>query len=288
MSIQTINITDTPNEGRVKINSNFDSVTTDLDNKLNTDGSNLMDAHLNMNGYRVINAGAGIDDNDFITKSQMITETNHLVVKRYIYCNPDYNQTSKVLYLDGTNSDYGVKVDNLSTALTYSKSQADGTYGYEWTIKVPYKSDYWINQSFVNFSDYINIFGEGKPVIEIADGTTPNVADIIGNSKIRDAILVYADGKTLNLSGNVTIEDCDIILNNTVGLQARKIVIGGANIINCKIIADEIELDGTSVNLVDGCTISVLDFTNPENNDIYAINKTNLNLENYLETYSTI
>jgi hypothetical protein len=105
MSIQTINITDTPNQGRVKINSNFDSVVVDLNNKLNIDGSNSMVGHLDMGGYRTVNAGAGVDDDDYITKAQMITETNHLVVKRYIYCNPDYNQTSKILYLDGTNSD---------------------------------------------------------------------------------------------------------------------------------------------------------------------------------------
>lgn len=288
MSIQTINLTDTPNQGRIKINSNFDSVVVDLDNKLNIDGSNSMVAHLDMGGYRTTNAGAGIDDDDYITKSQMITETNNLVVKRYIYCNPDYNQTSKILYLDGTNSQYGVKVDSVETALTYSKAQADGTLGNEWIIKVPYKSDYWKNQSFVNFSDYINIFGEGRPIIEIADGTTSGVADIIGNSKIRDVILVYKDGKTLNISGNVTIDNCDIILNNTVGIQSRKILIGGANILRCRIIADEIELDGTTGNYVDDCTINIEDFTNPENNEINVTNKSVLNLENYLETYSTI
>jgi hypothetical protein len=288
MSIQTINITDTPNQGRVKINSNFDSVVVDLNNKLNIDGSNSMVGHLDMGGYRTVNAGAGVDDDDYITKAQMITETNHLVVKRYIYCNPDYNQTSKILYLDGTNSDFGVKVDNLSTALAYANAQADGTLGLEWVIKVPFKTDYWTNQSFVNFSDYINIIGEGKPIIEISDGTTSGVADIIGNSKIRDSVLVYKDGKILNISGNATLENCDIILNNTSGFLPRKVVIAGGNILRCRIIADVIELDGTTGNYVDECTISIEDFTNPENNEINVTNKSVLNLENYLETYSTI
>ena len=287
MSIQVINTTDTPNAGRIKINSNFDSVVSDLDSKLNKDGSNAMTASLDMNGYRVINAGAGIDDNDYITKEQMITETNHLVNKRYIYCMADYNQEYKLLYLDGTSSFYGIKADSPETAFNYTAGVNDGTK-YAWTIKVSYKFDLWKNQSFVNFVDGNNVYGEGRPVVEIADGTSAGTADIIADSKLEGLTLVYRDGKELNLGGGLMVDNCDIFLSNTEGFLPRRVRINGAKVTRTRIISDEIILDGTSGNYVDDCTINIENFTNPENNDVNAVNKSILNLENYFEIYQGI
>jgi len=287
MSIQIINTTDTPNAGRIKINSNFESVANELDNKLNIDGSNSVQSSIDMGGNRIVNAGAGIDDDDYITKSQMITETNHLVVRRYIYCNPDYNQNQKVLYLDGTSPYFGIKVDTISTALAYTEGASDGTK-YEWSIKVPYKYDFWKNESFVHFSSGLNIFGEGRPVVEISDGTVAGVADIMGNSRIEGMTLIYRDGKELNLGDGVKIDNCDIFLSNTSGFLPRKININTAIITRSRLIADSIVLDSTTGNYIDDCVINVENFTNPTNNDANTTNKTNTNLANYFKTYEDI
>lgn len=278
----TIDGSDTPNQGRVKINSNFDLVTIELNKKLNLDGSSLPTANINMNGYRLTNAGNAIADNDYTTKIQMEASVNQTIVKRYIYIIPETNQTNKKLYVDGTNSDYGVKTNKISTALSYIKTQGDGTTGNEWTIKVPYKASKYQSESFVNFGDYINMFGEGRPVIELTDSTTVSVADILGNSKISGCTIIYKEGVELNIGNGLNIDDCDIFMTNVASLATKKLTIRSASVTNCRIIADEIILDGTTGNFVDDCKISVW-FTNPENNDVNATNKVIPNLVTYFQ-----
>lgn len=286
--IQTIDTSDTPNAGRVKINSNFEEIDDSLASKISNDGTTLMQAPLNMNGYRAVNAGAAINDNDYVTKTQMVSENNQLITNRTIYIVPEFNQSNKILFLDGTNSEFGVKVDRIDSALNFIQSEADATFGNEWSIQIPYNNSYYRNENFSNFGNYINLYGVGRPVIEIIDGTTSGVSDIIGNSKLRGITLIYKDGKELNIGGNVKIDDCDIFLVNTSGFASRKITIGGASVTNTRMIADEIILDSTTGNYVDDCTINIENFTNPNNNEINVTNKSILNLENYFETYLNI
>lgn len=283
----TIDGSDTPNQGRVKINSNFDLVNTELNKKLNLDGSSLPTANINLNGYRIINAGAGLSANEYTTKIQMESSVNQTIVKRYIYVIPETNQPQKILYVDGTNSDYGVKTNRPDTAFNYIQTQADGTTGNEWTIKVPYKASFYKDQSFAKFGNYINMFGEGRPVIEITDSTTVGVADILGISKISGCTLIYKDGVELNIGNGLKIDDCDIFMNNTSYVSPRILTIRSGVVTNCRIFADQIILDSTTGNFVDDCKISV-EFTNPQNNDVNTTNKVVSTLANYFDQHSSI
>lgn len=280
----SILVSDTPNQGRVKINSNFDYLLDEVNKKISSDGTTLLSAPLNMNSQQIINLGAGTTPTSAVNKEQMDTGDNQLVVDRYIYV----SEVDKVLYIDGTNANYGVKVSDIDVGLSFAKAQNDATTGYEWTIKIPFRSTYYRGQTFKDFSDYLNIFGEGKPIIEIIDGTTAGVADIIGNSKLDGVTLIYKTGKELNIGGNVKINNCDIFMTDLTGVIPRKLKIGGASVTNCRLVADDIILDATTGNYVDDCIINVENFTNPENNETNAVNKTIVNLENYYSIYNIL
>jgi hypothetical protein len=174
----------------------------------------------------------------------------------------------------------------LSTASSTIVGNATTT-GNEWTIKVPYKASFYKDQSFAKFGNYINMFGEGRPVIEITDSTTVGVADILGISKISGCTLIYKDGVELNIGNGLKIDDCDIFMNNTSYVSPRILTIRSGVVTNCRIFADQIILDSTTGNFVDDCKISV-EFTNPQNNDVNTTNKVVSTLANYFDQHSSI
>jgi len=278
----------TPNAGRVAINTNLTLLNEELAKKLavDTDGTNSITVNLSVQDYRITNAGSAIDDTDVPNLQQLKSYSNKEVTNRKIIIVPEFNQEYEVMYLDGTNSAYDVRVADLESGINYAADEADATFGYSWSMKLPFKSQFYLNQSFVNFGDDFNIYGEGRPVVEISDGTSAGSADLIGDSKLEGLTLVYDDGKELNLE-NVKIDNCDVFMSNISGIDPRVLTLRSVVITNSRLVADSIIFDSTSSSMVDNCIISV-DFTNESSNDVNAINRINTNLETHFEIYTGI
>ena len=278
----------TPNAGRVAINTNLTLLNEELAKKLavDTDGTNSITVNLSVQDYRITNAGSAIDDTDVPNLQQLKSYSNKEVTNRKIIIVPEFNQEYEVMYLDGTNSAYDVRVADLESGINYAADEADATFGYSWSMKLPFKSQFYLNQSFVNFGDDFNIYGEGRPVVEISDGTSAGSADLIGDSKLEGLTLVYDDGKELNLE-NVKIDNCDVFMSNISGIDPRVLTLRSVVITNSRLVADSIVFDSTTSSLVDNCIISV-DFTNEESNDVNVTNRINTNLENFYDIHTGI
>lgn len=281
--IQLIEATDTPKQGIEKINSNFVLLEDELDGKISSDGTTGMEGPFDFGGYKGIQLAPATEDTDALNLSQAISLSNQLVVRKYIYVIPDTNQSPKLLYIDGTSSDYAIKVDSVQSALKFINSEGGSQDEDRYTIHIPFKNDNYSDQSFVDFGDYINIVGDGRPVIEVSDGTTSGVADIIGDSRIANCTIIYNQGKVLNLE-NLTLHDCDIFMSNLVGMDPRVLTLRSVKITNSRLIADEIVIDGTTGNYLHN-NIHTVQFTNEANNDPNTQNFENSNLANYYEIY---
>lgn len=266
-----------PNEGRQIINDNFEAINDELITTIHADGSVPMQSNLNMNNNRVIALSDGIDGTDGATVRQVTSAMNRLIVKRSAYVVPGFIGAER-LYPDGTGSEYALKVGSPQRAF---EEITDATIGNEWTVFVPHNGSYYASQDFSNLKDYINIFGEGNPVIEITDGTVPSYSTINKNGKFKGFTIKYNQGKNLLINVG-TWNDCWIFLSNITGITPRNLTFGQASMMDCMFVADNILLDGTTNNFIHKCTMNV-DLGGAGTNDVYTTNFVIPLLENYYD-----
>lgn len=263
---------DTPNQQRVKINSNLSDLSTEVNNKLNIDGSNAMLAPLPMSGNRITDVGNGLLDTDAVNLGQMNNVANRLVQQKCAYVINGYLGT-EVIYVDGT-SNWAVKVGDINDAFTAINS--DTSTGDEWTIVVgPGKYG---SVKFYNLPINTDIVGTGNVEISadtdlmIPTTTTINSSGNWKGVKVKSSVT----GKLI-IKGKPKIEDC-VFYAPTANISLQ-----GTNIETSKLIAksgSQIELDSTSVNYVNWCSISG-DFTG---SGVYDYNTQNI-INTELETY---
>lgn len=69
-------VTENDTAATLNINNNFEAIQQAIENTLSRDGTtpNFMDANLDMNSYKIINAGKAVDDNDLVNYKQFKDE----------------------------------------------------------------------------------------------------------------------------------------------------------------------------------------------------------------------
>lgn len=274
VTISTVNTSDTPNSGRVKINSNFSSINTDLATTIHKDGSVAMDSTLNMSGYRVVNMGAGVDATDGVNYGQLLAEVNKRVVTNFFEVAPNYPT------LDTTSQRF-VAVFKALGAIT------DATTNNWYTIKVyPKKSQEaggYSEDLSTYFKNYVNLVGENYPVITLVqDGNQDAIISGNGIIKgIRFRFLGHSITEShLTLQG-VKFEDCTFYLGN--GLAVADLHLNGCSMSNCKVMVPStsaIIMDSTNYNLVNNCVIN-LDLSGTGQLESGCVNEIIPNLVNY-------
>lgn len=192
MAIQLILESDTPNEGRVKINSNFNELESDSTGYLMADGSIKWTGSQDADGQRLINLAT--DPNnllDAVNVQTLRTWTDKNIKKNHIYVSTNY--TTKVTYYgqDGT-TEIAYGVSNMDDA--FNLIPADTTTDNWWTIEVAENSNYYPVADMTLLPDYVNVVGIGKPVI-------PFTGNITGLSKWKDIVLAVTTG------GGITIKN---------------------------------------------------------------------------------
>lgn len=192
MAIQLILESDTPNEGRVKINSNFNELESDSTGYLMADGSIKWTGSQDADGQRLINLAT--DPNnllDAVNVQTLRTWTDKNIKKNHIYVSTNY--TTKVTYYgqDGT-TEIAYGVSNMDDA--FNLIPADTTTDNWWTIEVAENPNYYPEADMTLLPDYVNIIGIGKPVI-------PFTGNLTGVSKWIDIVLAVTTG------GGITIKN---------------------------------------------------------------------------------
>lgn len=281
MSIETINLTDSPNAGRTKINSNFIELSSGLAEKISSDGTIPFTGNIDAGGYRLMNLAPATTGTDGINYNQAQSVSNRIIAKNYAYVLPSIATFSPEIYLDGT-GDKSLRVKSITEAFT---SITDSTTGNEWTILVNNHPSYYANTDFSSLTDYMNVIGtDGNAKLQVSETTPGNF--VISKSAYFYGLTFNFLGTYLRLENNGIYEKCNIYVHDSFS-SPTKISLSNINLLSCNLIADEIEMDGTSSNFIDDCRLSV-DLTGTGINDPNTINKINPNLLTILNKKVTI
>lgn len=281
MSIETINLSDSPNSGRTKINSNFSELSIDLAGKISADGTTPFTGNIDAGGNKLINLAPATAGTDGINLNQAQSVSNRIIAKNYAYVLPSIASFSADIYLDGT-GDRALRVKSLTEAFT---TITDSTTDNEWTILVNNHPSYYPNTDFSSLTNYMNIVAtDGNAKLQVLETTPGNF--VIDKSAYFYGLTFNFSGTYFRLEGDGIYEKCNIYVKDSFS-NPTKISLSNVNLLGCNLIADEIELDGTSSNFIDDCRLSV-DLSGTGINDPNTLNKINSNLETVLNKKITL
>jgi hypothetical protein len=289
--IQTIDLTDSPNSGRIKLNSNFLIVQQDFDEKIERNGSIPFTGDCDLGNNQVINLAPGIDDTDALNLGQAKTISNKLISRNTAYVIPALRNTSEWLYLDGTTGDeiaLRVSTPELAVDIIHPNSgiiingdsnSHEATSGNQWIIKIEKHPTYYASQSLAQLTDYMRVAGIDKPIIELKDdASVAGQTTLNQNTEFENVIFNYHTGQQFNISNGI-YEDCIIYMSAVTSGTPKQLKLSNVKMTKCKLIGmEEIILDATSSNFINNCEMSV-DFTGTGTNCLGAVNVIEPNLE---------
>lgn len=260
-----------PNIGRDTYNENFEAIIAEFGNKISKDGSISMDSTFNMNEYRIVMLGAGVDPFDGINKQQFDEETNKYAEKNTIYVNPGYANSPP------NSKKIGGKAVDPFTALGYI---TDATTENYWKIKLSDPPDVYVGD-FSGMKDFVHIIGDSNPIVLIVEDLTVGVGKAkISTNAIIEKIRFKVDSNISQLildgdSMKGEIKNCVFYFDDSDGITNPDLLLRGIKIINNDLALPSlgtITFDGTTESYVNLCRYSV-DFVNPGNNDPSTINQ---------------
>lgn len=268
---------DNPNIGREIYNGDLEIIEAALNAKIDRDGSVSMDSTLNMNGYRIINLGAGVDPFDPINKQQFDAELNKYAEKNTIYVDPGFANS-----LPNEKGVGGKAVDPI-IALGYI---SDATTGNLWKVKISSPPTEY--SGIFPGKRYVKMLGQGEPIIRLTEDPAEigaGKARITANTLV-EGIIFRADStiSQLILEGDGMLGDFKrcVFFFDGESVTNPDLLLRGVRLEDCDIPMPSlgtITLDGTTPSFINNCKYSV-DLLNSQNNDPQAINQKIENLHN--------
>lgn len=214
MAIELVLEADSPNEGRNKINNNFQQLETDSTTALKSNGSVKFTGSQDADGNRIMNMVTNPDNlGDAANVATVRLYSDRNIKKNHVYVSPNYITQVDYYGQDGTTViAYGVK--SLTEAFSLI---TDSTTNNWWTISVADNENYYSDMvDFNSAPDYIVIEGEGNTVYQFTGdithiGCTKNMVLItnqvntnLGNQKLDSNIIKFSRSDGTNTALTLT------------------------------------------------------------------------------------
>lgn len=279
--IEHIEEADLVNQGRNKINANFDQLTDEYGSFIRSDGSKAMEAHLDMSGHQIKNVAPATSSAEAVNYDQAASFANKTVANNYAYVIPASGDPY---------SDFNLILSDQTGRAVRAKSIGDIfrnlsiTNETRWTIKIFNHPTYYNDADFSMATSGFNLIGDGFTKLKLMPTTVElNEFILTRNLYFKDLSLIF-NGTRMEFD-KCTFDNCKLYCYHETA--ESKIQLKDVTIVNSDIISSSIQILEPGICFINNCRLST-DLTGTGVIDPNVINQIIPNLKTYIQNQINI
>lgn len=279
--IEHIEEADLVNEGRNKMNTNFDELAAEYESFIRSDGTKAMAASLNMANHQVKNIAPATSGGEAVNYDQAVSFTNKIVANNYAYVIPASGDPY---------SDFDLILSDQTGRAVRAKSIGDIfrnlsiTNETRWTIKIFNHPTYYKNTDFSAATDGFIIIGDGFTKVSLMPTTIESTEFVLTkNIYFKDMNLIF-NGTRMKFV-NCTFDNCKLYCYKDS--DEARVQLNNVTIVNSDIVSDVIEILEPGICFINNCRMST-DLSGTGVFDPNGINQVIPNLKTYIQNQITV